>query len=81
MTYRDWDKAQSRASYKRRYEASQQALAQAMHENRVHAECLKDAMEALDWYVGDAMQYREASEALARIEARLAELEPEEETE
>ncbi|MCK5644594.1 MAG: hypothetical protein KAJ19_27600 [Gammaproteobacteria bacterium] len=83
MTYRDWDKVQSRASYKRRYEASQQALAQALQENRVRAECLALAMEALNWYGHNCpvLLCSKAGEALDKIEERLAELEPGQEDE
>lgn len=75
MTYRDWDKVQSQMSYKRRYDASQRALAMALRENRVHAECLEIAMEILRWYASDALVGPRADEALTQIEARLAELE------
>ena len=78
-------KAQSQTNYKRRYEASQQAclrrqaLAQAMHENRVHAECLAIAMETLRQYaVG--RNNAASRKARAEIKVRLAELKSEEET-
>jgi len=76
MTYRNWDKASSRIlNYKRAYDASQQALETALRENRVRAECLEIAMKALYWY-GHNLLCHKAGEALDKIEARLAELEP-----
>lgn len=64
------------ASYwQRLYEASQQMLTRALYENRVHAECLGIAVEALRYYAGDATICREADEVLANVGARLAVLE------
>ena len=54
----------------------QPALAQ--EENRVREECLKIAIEALDWCAGNTLECV-ADEALIQIEQRLAQLEPEEE--
>lgn len=73
MTYRDWDKAQSQINYLRRWRKSQQALALAMKENRVHAECLEIAMKALRHY--DRLGLAIPKKALAQINERLAELE------
>ena len=82
MTYRDWDGARSKMSHKRAYDMSQQALETALRENRVRGECLEMAMKALDWYGHNypALLCHKAGKALACIEARLAELESEEET-
>ena len=78
MTYRDWDKAQSQTSYKRRYEASQQALAAALRENRVRGECLEIAMKALKGYASTFTGAPgHAVAVLNEIKARLAELEEE----
>jgi hypothetical protein len=77
MTYRDWDRASSKTSYKRRWEASQWALKRAQRENRVRGKCLSIAIEALEHY--DRLGLAIPKKALAQINERLAELEPEEE--
>ena len=77
----DWNKAQSQANYKSQWEASQQTLARAQRENRVKDECLEIAVKALEKLFDTADCWRTAGETLANIEQRLAELEPEEETE
>lgn len=75
------------AGWQRHYHASQRALTQALHENRVRDECLKIAMEALKaikvlkWNVSTRWLKIHAASALDEIEQHLAELEPEEETE
>ena len=63
----------------RRHEASQRMLARVMHENRVRDECLEIAMKALGLYRTSADSV--ARRALNNIKQRLAQLEPEEETE
>ena len=80
MTYRDWDKVQSKASYKRQWQAAVRGRAQARHENRIHTECLALAVETLGQIGGPANEALVLG-ILAEIEARLAQLEPEEETE
>lgn len=76
MTYRDWDKAQSQANYRRQWEASQQALAMALRENRIRVECLEIAMEALKGYANTfASAPGHAVAVLNEIGVRLAELE------
>ena len=67
--------------WQRREAASQRMLARVMHENRVRDECLKVATEALVWYDNDITNCRIAYDAMTKIEQRLMELEPEEETE
>lgn len=80
MTYRDWNRAASRTNYKRRWEASQRALTQALHENHVRDECLAITTRALNWYSHNCPLLRHtAGGALTEIERLLAELEPEEE--
>lgn len=54
-------------------------LARAQHESRVRGECLEIAINTLRWYANDVLVGRRASEALAQIEQRLAQPEPEEE--
>ena len=82
MTYRDWDKVQSKASYKRRWQKAVGTLARAQYENRIHTECLEIAMEALNWYGHNCpvLLCGKAGETLDKIEQCLAELESEEET-
>lgn len=75
MIYRDWDKASSKTSYKRRWEASQRALSRALRENRVRDECLTLAIETLEMYIEGSTDGIPAQGTLADIEARLAELE------
>lgn len=58
--------------------ASQQALTRALHENCVRDECLAIAKTALGHY--DRLGLAIPKKALAQINERLAELEPEEET-
>ena len=59
--------------------ASQRALARVMRKNRVRDECLAIAMEALNWYGRNCsvLLCGKAGETLDKIEARLAQLEPE----
>jgi hypothetical protein len=65
-------------NYKRRWEASQRMLAVVMHENRVRDECLVIARKALEHFLGRRDNY--ASDALAKINGLMTQLEPEEET-
>ena len=86
MTHQSWDIAQSRTSYERAYEASQRALTLALRENRVRDECLAVAMGVL-LEIATRPSLRNAAPsarkiaatALDKIEARMAQLEPEEE--
>ena len=55
-------------------------LTQVRHENRVRGECLEIAMEALGNLFNTAECWRSAGDAMAKVKARLAQLEPEEET-
>lgn len=68
--------------WQRRDAASQRALARVIRENRVRDECLEIAMKALEWYGHNCpvLLCGKAGEALTEIERRLAQLEPEEET-
>lgn len=62
------------AHWQRLYEGTRQMLARALCENRVHAECLEIARKTLRGYAN--LRNNAASrQALAEIEARLAELE------
>lgn len=66
-----------------KYHGLERILAQALRENRVRAECLEIAIKALQSYVDIGSTrglYVFAQQELAEIEARLAQLEPEEET-
>lgn len=62
----------------RRFQVLEQTLKRARYENSVRDECLIIARKALEHFLARRDNY--ASDALAEIGQRLAELEPEEET-
>ena len=81
MTYRDWNQASPRILYyKDAYEALQRALETALRENCVKDECLEIAVAVLKRLEVSTAWKHLAARTLTEIEARLAELEPEEES-
>ena len=64
--------------WKQYYEESQAMRIRLMRESRIRKVCLEIAMETIEWYGHNCsvLLCSKAGEALAKIERRLAELEP-----